>query len=127
MKATKITYWVSSSLVALMMAFSAYSYLTNPEMKENFARMGFQDYFRIELAIAKLLGAVLLLAPVGPRAKEWVYAGFTITFVSAFISHAALGDPLQFMMMPLIFLAVLAVSYITYHKKAGKDSLQAQR
>ena len=32
-------------------------------------RLGFTDYFRVELAWAKLLGAVLLLAPVPARLK----------------------------------------------------------
>ena len=39
-------------------------------------RLGFTDYFRVELAWAKLLGAVLLLAPVPARLKEWAYAAF---------------------------------------------------
>ena len=34
-------------------------------------RLGFTDYFRAELAWAKLLGVVLLLAPVPARLKEW--------------------------------------------------------
>ena len=45
-------------------------------------RLGFTDYFRVELAWAKLLGAVLLLAPVPARLKEWAYAAFAITLVS---------------------------------------------
>jgi hypothetical protein len=40
----------------------------------------------VELAWAKLLGVVLLLAPVGSRLKEWAYAGFAITLVSALIA-----------------------------------------
>ena len=39
-------------------------------------RLGFTDYFHVELALAKLLGAVLLLAPVPARLKEWAYAAF---------------------------------------------------
>jgi hypothetical protein len=37
-------------------------------------RLGFTDYFRVQLAWAKLLGAVLLHAPVPARLKEWTYA-----------------------------------------------------
>ena len=33
-------------------------------------RLGFTDYFRVELAWAKLLGLVLLLAPVPARLKS---------------------------------------------------------
>jgi hypothetical protein len=38
------------------------------------------------------LGVVLLLAPVPARLKEWAYAGFAITLVSALIAHLAVGD-----------------------------------
>ena len=54
--------------------------------------LGFPDYFRVELSWAKLLGVVLLLAPVAARLKEWAYAGFAITLVSALIAHLAVGD-----------------------------------
>ena len=67
--------------------------------------------------MAELIGAVLLLAPVGIRVKEWVYAGFAITFVSAFIAHTASGDPMANRMGPAIFLLLLIVSYITYHRQ----------
>ena len=62
---------------------------------EAFIRLGLPDYFRVELAWAKLLGIVLLLAPVPARVKEWVYAGFAITLVSALIAHFAVGDGLD--------------------------------
>lgn len=124
MKATKIIYWVSSSIVALMMSFSAYMYFTNPEVKEGFHLMGFPDYFRVELGIAKLLGAIVLLVPLARSFKEWAYAGFAITFISAFIAHTVSGHPVNTIVMPLIFFALLIVSYITYRKKTIQ--LQAQ-
>ena len=37
-----------------------------------------RQFFRVELSWAKLLGVVLMLAPVPARLKEWVYAGFAI-------------------------------------------------
>lgn len=116
MKTLKITYWVTTALVGLMMLYSAYAYLTDATMKQGFAHLGFPDYFRIELAIAKLIGVVLLLAPVPPRWKEWAYAGFVIVFISAFVAHLASGDPLTNSVAPLIFLVLLLVSYFTYHK-----------
>lgn len=117
MKAIKITYWATTVIVAIMMVFSAYAYLTQDAMVQNFHHLGYPDYFRIELAIGKLMGAILLVAPVSARIKEWVYAGFIITFVSAFIAHSASGDPVNYRVMPLIFLALLITSYITYHKR----------
>jgi uncharacterized membrane protein YphA (DoxX/SURF4 family) len=116
MKTLKITYWVTTSIIALMMAYSTYAYLTQPAVAQAFVHLGFPSYFRIELAIAKLIGAVLILTPLSSKIKEWAYAGFTITFISAFIAHTASGDPVSARAMPVIFLALLAVSYYTYNK-----------
>lgn len=115
-KTINIMYWISTTLVSLMMIFSAYSYFANPEVKQGFQHLGFPDYFRIELAIAKILGAIILLLPTKSDVKEWAYAGFVITFVSAFIAHTASGDPISNRVGPIVFLLVLALSYFTYHK-----------
>ncbi|KAA2238941.1 DoxX family protein [Chitinophaga agrisoli] len=116
MKGIKITYWVTTALVALMMVYSAYAYFSDPAVAQGFHHLGYPDYFRVQLAIAKLIGVVLLLAPVGPRFKEWTYAGFTFTFISATIAHSVSGDPF---FMPVIMLLFLAASYITLHKLNG--------
>ncbi|WCT10956.1 DoxX family protein [Mucilaginibacter jinjuensis] len=117
MKATKITYWITTAIVALMMLYSASAYLTQPAMAAAFHHLGYPDYFRIELAIGKIIGAILLLVPLAARIKEWAYAGFAITFISAFIAHTVSGDPVANRIMPVIFLILLIVSYITYHKQ----------
>jgi hypothetical protein len=125
MKTTKIIYWVSTAIVALMMTFSAFAYLTQEEMKQGFAHLGFPDYFRVELAVAKLLGAVVLLAPLAARFKEWAYAGFAITFISAFIAHTVLADPVSNRLGPVIFFGLLAASYVSFHQlqKVSKKPL----
>jgi len=122
-KTIKITYWISTAIVSLMMIFSAYSYFTNPEVKQGFQHLGFPDYFRVELAIAKILGAIILLAPIKGQVKEWAYAGFAITFISAFIAHSASGDPINNRIGPIVFLVVLALSYFTYHKAKSVATL----
>lgn len=119
MKTIKIIYWISTTIVSLMMVFSAYSYLTNETIKQAFQHLGFPDYFRVELAIAKILGAIILLIPVKGQIKEWAYAGFTFTFISAFIAHTASGDPINNRVGPIVFLMVLAVSYWMYQKRKG--------
>jgi len=121
MKTTKIIYWTATVIVSVMMVYSAYAYLTSAAIHQAFQHLGFPDYFRVELAIAKLIGAVLLLAPVATRIKEWVYAGFAMTFVSAFIAHTASGDPVANRMAPVIFLILLITSYLAYHKLPGKS------
>lgn len=116
MKGIKITYWAATAILAFMMVFSAYAYFTDPAVAQGFDHLGFPAYFRIELGIAKLIGAILLVAPVSARIKEWTYAGFAITFVSAFIAHTVSGDPVANRMGPLVFLAVLVISYVMYQK-----------
>ena len=113
----KIIFWVSTGLISLMMLFSAYAYFTSPEMEANFKHVGFPDYFRIELAVAKIIGVIVLLIPAPKMIKEWAYAGFGITFISAFIAHSAVGDPISGRVMPLVALALLAVSRIYLDKK----------
>jgi len=115
-KTIKTIYWISTALVALMMTFSAYSYLTNQAIKQAFHHLGFPDYFRVELAIAKILGAIVLLIPIKGQWKEWAYAGFAFTFISAFIAHSASGDPISNRIGPVMFMIVLLLSYFTYHK-----------
>ena len=121
MKTNKIIYWTATTIVSVMMVYSAYAYLTSAAVAQAFQHLGFPGYFRVELAIAKLVGAVLLLAPVSARIKEWAYAGFAITFISAFIAHTASGDPAAIKIMTLVFLLLLTASYITYHKLPGKS------
>ncbi len=99
-----------------MMLFSATMYFTSPDMAQTFKHLGFPDYFRIELGIAKIIGVLFLLAPFTGRLKEWVYAGFTINMISGSIAHAAAGDPISAIITPIVFLGVLAVSYITLQK-----------
>jgi hypothetical protein len=124
MKRINIAYWASTGIVALMMAYSAYAYLTAPAIAQAFQHLGFPSYFRVELGIAKLLGAIALVMRVPARIKEWAYAGFGISFISAFIAHASSGDPLAARVAPLLFLFLLVTSYVTYIKKQKSPSQQ---
>lgn len=118
MKKTIITYWTTTILISLMMLMSATMYVTKPELKDGFHHLGFSDSFRIELAIAKVLGAIALLLPmVNGRVKEWAYFGFFVTFVSAFIAHFTSGDPASMWMGPIIATVILLISYLAYQKK----------
>ena len=91
-KAIVIGFWTVTALFCLQMGFTAYAQLSLPQVAEAFTQLGFPDYFRVELAWAKLLGVVLLLAPVPARLKEWAYCGFAFTLGSALIAHFAVGD-----------------------------------
>lgn len=115
----KLIYWTTTGIVAGMMIFAAFNYLTNPEIDQGFRHLGFPGYFRIELAIAKIAGAIALLVPYIPhRMKEWAYAGFGIVFVSASLAHFSSGDGLTAAVSPLVFLAILSISY--RYQEAGQ-------
>ena len=87
-----VGFWLATALFCLQMGFTAYAQLRLPQVAEAFTHLGFPVYFRVELSLAKLVGVVLLLAPVPARLKEWAYAGFAITLGSALIAHIAVGD-----------------------------------
>jgi DoxX-like family len=85
-------FWIVTALFCLQIGFTAFAQLRLPQVAEAFTHLGFPGYFRVELALAKLLGVVLLLAPVSARLKEWAYSGFAITLGSALIAHFSVGD-----------------------------------
>jgi len=92
-KAQSIVYWIVTALFCLEMSFTAYYILMFlPEGAQAITRLGFPDYFRVELAWAKFLGVAVLLMPAPARLKEWAYAGFAINLASALIAHLSMGD-----------------------------------
>jgi hypothetical protein len=112
MKATKVTYYITTGLMSLAMLFSTYAYLTKPELKQAFQHLGFPDYFRIELGIGKGIAAICLWIPVR-LVKEASYIGLAISFVSAVIAHIAMGDSIGHIIYPVVVLGILVVSYVT--------------
>jgi len=117
MKRDRIIYWIATATLALILGFSGTMYFINPDMKGAFLHLGFPDYFRVELGIAKLIAVPLLLVPQVPRRlKEWVYVGVGIDFVSAAIAHASSNDPASSIITHIVLFGFLMVSYVYYHK-----------
>ena len=114
-KRDRVVYGIATGLVCAVMVYSAVNFnLKNPlgPMKGAFRHLGYPDYFRIELTVAKVLGVLALLWPGLPaKIREFAYAGFAITLVSAAIAHFSVGDAWFFVVDPLFFLAALAISY----------------
>lgn len=109
MKRDKVIYWIATGLLSAGMLMSAFMYLTkNPELMKSFHSAGYPDYFVLILGSAKLLGAIVLLAPVWSKLKEWAYAGFAFTFIGAMWTHIATSTP---WIAPFIALLILSVSY----------------
>jgi hypothetical protein len=120
-------YRTSTGLVLAVMLFSIVNFVFNdhfpfPNGPEGaFDHLGFPPYFKVELTIAKILGVLALVIPAVPlKVKEFAYAGFAITLVSAAIAHFGRGDArdlgLYYVVDPLVFLCLLAVSYYYFEK-----------
>jgi hypothetical protein len=109
-------FWLTTTLFCAAMAVSAVLYLTNAGFKERFAHLGFPSYFRVELAIFKLAGVFALLLPARFPIKEWAYAGFFITLISAFLAHFESGDNIAKVINPVLTAVLLTASYLSYRK-----------
>jgi hypothetical protein len=115
-KQTKITYWISTGLIALFVIPGIF-FLNSPKAIEGTRHLGLPYWFHLELGIAKFFGGIILILPmIRGRLKEWVYAAFGIDSISAIIGLVAVDGFTYNSFGPLIFLAILLVSYITYHK-----------
>ena len=107
-------YWTSTSLLALIVLVSAASYFFHKATIDGLRDLGFPAFFRVQLAILKIAAALVLLLPAVPMpAKEWAYAGVALFFLTAIVAHLAHRDPLAISLLPLVFLALLAVSRFT--------------
>lgn len=113
-------FWISTALFALQMGFTAYAQLRLPQVAASFAHLGFPNYFRIELSWAKFAGLAALLLPVIPaRLKEWAYAGFAITLISALVAHLAVGDGVAAWGWSVGTGVLWGVSYFFYRRLQG--------
>lgn len=117
MKTTKIIYWVTTIFIFLFEGVMPALTSNSEFAKQGITSLGYPDYFRVTLTVFKVIGTIILVVPAfNGRIKEWAYAGFTFDFLFAFISHWAVNGLHALTFFPLLILAILAVSYITYHK-----------
>ncbi|HEX9197942.1 MAG TPA: DoxX family protein [Acidobacteriaceae bacterium] len=121
MKAKTAAYWIATGVVATVMTISGVLSLLR---RMPFTHLGYPTYFAYILGVAKLLGVCALLVPGWVVVKEWAYAGFGITLISAIVSHFASGDGLV-SLDPLFFFIMLTVSYLT--RPAGRRLIPSGR
>jgi uncharacterized membrane protein YphA (DoxX/SURF4 family) len=118
MKKINIIYWIATVIILALMLFSAISsFIPNSGSAKMTAQLGYQPYVFHLLAVAKVLGVIAILTPGFPRLKEWAYAGFTFDLLGAIYSFYATGSPVSQWAPMFVFVAILACSYIYYHKK----------
>lgn len=118
MKKVNVIYWISTGLFAALMTLSAVGGLIpNPQSTTMMQHIGYGPHILPFLSVAKILGVIALLVQRFPLLKEWAYAGFAFDMLGAMYSFIAVGDPVGSWAPIFIGLALLAVSYIYWHKK----------
>jgi hypothetical protein len=117
MKATKITYWVFTILLVVMMLFSALASLRpTPDGIAMMQHIGYPYNVLQLLSVAKILGIIAILTPGFPRLKEWAYAGFTFDLCGAIYAGLMAGDSLSQWTFVIAGLVLVFGSYIFYHR-----------
>ena len=104
-------YWASTVLVCAILGLSALSYLFHQGAIEGIRELGFPDYFRLQLAVLKLVAVLALILPAVPhQMKEWAYAGAALFFLTAIVAHLAHKDSYWTLLLNVVFLALLVTS-----------------
>src|SRR5260370_10726424 len=114
MKYDKAISLIIPAVISFFMLFSAY--VSGTRVVE-FAHLGFPNYFRIELTMAKVIGALALLIPQIPaRIKEWIYVCFVVVLISAAIAKFNSGYPTMGVLEPIFVFTIMIGSPLSSNK-----------
>jgi hypothetical protein len=107
-----VAYWANTVIAALALgAVGAADLMRVPAIIESLAHLGYPAYFATILGAWELLGAAAILAPAPPLVQEWAYAGMFFTLTGAALSHAASGDSVVKILVPLTLLGLIGCSW----------------
>ncbi len=110
-KRDRIIYGISTGLLSLLMLMSAGMYFFNySAVSEVFSSLGYPTYIIYPLAVAKILGVLVLWFSPSRRLKEWAYAGFFFDFTLALSGHLIAEDGAW--STALVALVLLGLSYV---------------
>ncbi len=116
-KTIKILYWIFTILFALAMLGDAYGGITMQQAgKDSLAKLGYPMYLLVIMGSAKVFGVIAILQTKYKVIKEWAYSGFTISFIGAFLSWAAVGAGTASLVPPVVMLAVMFFTYYLWKK-----------
>lgn len=117
MKTAKIIFWATTSIIFLFEGVLPTLTFQTEMAKEGIRHLGYPIYFGNAFVVFKALGALALIIPQVPkRIKEWAYAGFSFDFIFACISLWAVDGFGGQALSPIVFLAILVASYLSFHK-----------
>jgi len=110
----KVLYYVSTLIIALLVGIvgGVVDILQTEAVVNTAQSLGYPLYFFVLLGIFKILGAIALFLPKKfDKLRDIAYTGFAFDFIFASFSHYSVGDGFMKVIVPLIFLALLALSY----------------
>lgn len=119
-KTINILYWITIVLFGVFMLMAGVTEaIQHPSGKEIMDHLGYAHFNLTVLGIGKILGAIALLLPPTKFliAKEWAYAGFTITFLGALVARYYAHDDIMLIVSPLLFMAFMFITYALWKAK----------
>ncbi|PHS53315.1 MAG: hypothetical protein COB01_05070 [Lutibacter sp.] len=110
----KYVYWISTISLFSMLILTGIFYMVYYEkLVIYFESYGYPIYLIYPLAIAKIMGSIVILFYKNSLLKKLAYAGFLFNFILAFFAHVMIGE---FDPFPTIFMILLLISYFSEEK-----------
>lgn len=111
---TKTIYWVSTLILfGMMLATGILYFVFYDKLVDYFTSYGYPTYLIYPLAIAKIIGSIIILINKNKLLKELAYMGFFYNFILAFFAHLMINE---FDPFPTISMTLLLLSYFTGKK-----------
>lgn len=115
--ALRTMYWIATIVFALLLLMDGLGGVMQAEAGvESLQHLGYPIYLLTIMGVAKILAAVAIVQPWFRTVKEWAFAGFAINCVGAFWSRLYVGDGIDVLIFPPIFLAIMLVPYWLWKK-----------
>ena len=105
-RAKRVAFWIVTALISFELVYGAlwdFNLLNKGYIYGILEHLGYPLYLGAMLGVCKLAAVVVILLPGFLMLKEWAYAGLTILFTGAFVSHVVVGDNLGQSVWSLMF------------------------
>ncbi len=114
MRLPNLIYWIATSLLSLILLFSASMHLFNhADVVVAYETLGYPGYLIYPMALAKLLAVAAIVSSKYQFMKNLAYAGVFYNLILALISHLAVSDGAAF--LSILGLIALGISYL-FHR-----------
>lgn len=112
----KHIYQISTIFLFSMLILTGVLYfIYYEELVVYFESYGYPIYLIYPLAVAKIVGSIVILYGKNTFLKELAYAGFFFNFILAFFAHYMINE---FDPFPTLFMILLLISYFTSDTKS---------